>query len=110
MHDRVWQPGVDLGNCWAFPGDRGEITVKLAQRIVPQAVSVDHVSKRIAIDITSAPKRFKVWVRLRATYCSTQEAITQVRLLPISHVLRATGPARGRHGDTPQNKSGQLHV
>ncbi|XP_015266976.1 PREDICTED: SUN domain-containing protein 3, partial [Gekko japonicus] len=59
----ILQPERSPGNCWAFPGHQGEAVVKLATRIIPTAVTIDHISKNISPtgEISSAPKDFAVY-------------------------------------------------
>jgi hypothetical protein len=54
-------PDNSVGNCWAFNGPEGHVTIKLSHRIVVTAVSVDHISPLIAMHPESAPRYFKVW-------------------------------------------------
>lgn len=42
----------------------GHVAVKLAEPIVPGAVTIDHISPLISPDISSAPKEFTVKVNL----------------------------------------------
>ena len=53
--------GDFFGNCFAFPGDSGNVTVSLSTEIRVTAVSVDHISRQIDLDPTSAPREFAVW-------------------------------------------------
>lgn len=57
----VLQPDNSLGNCWAFPGSHGNLTVRLPYTIYQDKFSLDHVSDKVAFNISSAPKDFKVW-------------------------------------------------
>ncbi|KAL0485502.1 hypothetical protein AKO1_003068, partial [Acrasis kona] len=50
-----------IGNCWAFPGSRGYAVIKLPYPIIPKSFSVDHVSRSIAPDMSSAPRIFSVY-------------------------------------------------
>ncbi|XP_012861455.2 SUN domain-containing protein 3 [Echinops telfairi] len=61
--DTILQPDVHPGKCWAFPGSRGHTLVKLARRIVPTAVTVEHISLRVSPsgNISSAPKEFSIY-------------------------------------------------
>ncbi|XP_042332861.1 SUN domain-containing protein 3 isoform X2 [Sceloporus undulatus] len=57
------QPNYYPGNCWPFPGNRGEIVVRLAKEIIPRAVTIEHISKKVSPtgEITSAPKDFVIY-------------------------------------------------
>ena len=43
------QPNVHPGNCFAFFGDKGHLSIKLARRILVQNVTIEHISKVSAI-------------------------------------------------------------
>ena len=50
------------GHCWPFPGQQGQLGVVLARgTVVIDEVSVDHVSKEVAFDLSSAPRDMEVW-------------------------------------------------
>ncbi|XP_042332866.1 SUN domain-containing protein 3 isoform X7 [Sceloporus undulatus] len=57
------KPNYYPGNCWPFPGNRGEIVVRLAKEIIPRAVTIEHISKKVSPtgEITSAPKDFVIY-------------------------------------------------
>eukprot|EP01097_Dermamoeba_algensis_P000307 TRINITY_DN1111_c0_g1_i4.p1 TRINITY_DN1111_c0_g1~~TRINITY_DN1111_c0_g1_i4.p1 ORF type:complete len:308 (-),score=103.71 TRINITY_DN1111_c0_g1_i4:158-1081(-) len=57
----ILEPEVVVGKCWAFPGDKGHVTIRLAQPIKVEAVTLDHIDHRIAHQVQSAPKTFQVW-------------------------------------------------
>ncbi|KAJ1107264.1 hypothetical protein NDU88_004657 [Pleurodeles waltl] len=61
----ILQPDVHPGNCWAFPGSKGSVMVKLARNIHPVAVTVQHIPITMSHDghIKSALKDFEVYVR-----------------------------------------------
>ncbi|XP_075413426.1 SUN domain-containing protein 3 [Tenrec ecaudatus] len=61
--DTILQPDVHPGKCWAFPGSQGHTLIKLARRIVPTAVTVEHISLRVSPsgNISSAPKEFAIY-------------------------------------------------
>ena len=52
------------GECWAFVGAHGFLTIKLSQRINVSAVSYEHLPRELAVgeDWQSTPKEFIVWV------------------------------------------------
>ncbi|XP_061676288.1 SUN domain-containing protein 3-like [Syngnathoides biaculeatus] len=54
---------LNPGNCWAFAGQRGNLTVVLSHPVVVQSVTLGHVSKSISPtgDIPHAPKEFSVY-------------------------------------------------
>ncbi|GES86911.1 hypothetical protein RCL_jg20809.t1 [Rhizophagus clarus] len=55
------QPDVHVGQCWPFAGQKGQLAVLLSRQIYVTAVTYDHVSKTIAMGVTSAPKEFEIW-------------------------------------------------
>jgi len=60
-----FQPDVHPGKCWAFPGSQGHALIKLARKIIPTAVTMEHISEKVSPsgNISSAPKEFSVYVR-----------------------------------------------
>lgn len=56
-------PGVSPGECWAFQNFPGFLVVKLSARIAVEAVSLEHISKRLSSTgrIDSALKQFEVY-------------------------------------------------
>jgi len=54
-------PSTARGHCWAFGGDKGQATILLSAMIVPTAVSIDHISSGVAVNIDSAPRDFRVY-------------------------------------------------
>ncbi|XP_016533534.1 uncharacterized protein LOC103147092 [Poecilia formosa] len=59
----VIQPDVHPGNCWAFRGSKGFLVIQLSMKILPTAVTMEHVSKSLAPSGTlrSAPRDFSVY-------------------------------------------------
>jgi len=57
-------PSTEVGECWPFPERSGDIGIKLAMPIYVSHVTIDHVSKQQAIEISSAPKNVEFWVRV----------------------------------------------
>lgn len=49
------------GRCLPLKGSDVFVTIGLRVPIFPQAVTLEHVSKRVAYDLTSAPKHFEVY-------------------------------------------------
>ncbi|XP_031796885.1 SUN domain-containing protein 2 isoform X2 [Sarcophilus harrisii] len=58
----ILQPDVYPGNCWAFEGPQGFAVIRLAARIRPTSVTLEHVSRTLSPsgDIPSAPREFAV--------------------------------------------------
>ncbi|XP_031194830.1 SUN domain-containing protein 3 isoform X2 [Mastomys coucha] len=61
--DMILQPDVHPGKCWAFPGSQGHVLIKLARKIIPTAVTMEHISEKVSPsgNISSAPKEFSVY-------------------------------------------------
>lgn len=53
------------GECFPLKGDNGFVEIKLRTAIVPEAITLEHVSKSVAFDRSSAPKDCKVLGYLR---------------------------------------------
>ncbi|CBY12057.1 unnamed protein product [Oikopleura dioica] len=51
------QPNVHPGNCFAFAGQSGSLTVKLARPIYPTNFTIEHIPKALSFgDVSSAPQ------------------------------------------------------
>eukprot|EP00602_Paraphysomonas_sp_CaronLab_P002462 CAMPEP_0185037140 /NCGR_PEP_ID=MMETSP1103-20130426/31114_1 /TAXON_ID=36769 /ORGANISM="Paraphysomonas bandaiensis, Strain Caron Lab Isolate" /LENGTH=426 /DNA_ID=CAMNT_0027574969 /DNA_START=222 /DNA_END=1502 /DNA_ORIENTATION=+ len=50
-----------LGHCWAMAGSEGFLTVKLLYPLNIHSITLDHISREDATDITTAPKDFEVY-------------------------------------------------
>ncbi|KAG0134263.1 hypothetical protein HOY82DRAFT_584151 [Tuber indicum] len=59
-------PSTEVGECWPFPERSGDIGIKLAKPIYVSHVTIDHVPKQQAIEISSAPKNIEFWIRVPA--------------------------------------------
>lgn len=59
----VITPGINPGECWAFQNFPGFLVVKLANPILIDAFSYEHISKKLIPNgkIDSAPKEFEVY-------------------------------------------------
>jgi hypothetical protein len=57
-------PTSDVGDCWAFPGHHGILALGLSEPIYPTHVTIEHISKNVAPDYSSAPKKVEFWVRI----------------------------------------------
>ncbi|CAI2168207.1 13921_t:CDS:2 [Funneliformis geosporum] len=54
-------PDTHVGQCWPFSGSEGQLAILLNRRVYVTAVTYDHVSRNVSIDVNSAPKEFEVW-------------------------------------------------
>ncbi|CAI5789552.1 Hypothetical predicted protein [Podarcis lilfordi] len=61
--DVILEPNYHPGNCWSFPGNQGEVVVRLAKEIIPKSVTIEHISKKVSPtgEISSAPKDFAIY-------------------------------------------------
>ncbi|XP_076967485.1 SUN domain-containing protein 5 isoform X2 [Tamandua tetradactyla] len=61
--DVILEPNVTPGNCWAFAGDRGQVTIRLAQKVFLSNVTLQHIPKTISLSgsLDTAPKDFVVY-------------------------------------------------
>ncbi|KAI3990478.1 hypothetical protein MKX01_023258 [Papaver californicum] len=58
---RVLEPSFgEPGKCFPLHGSQGYVVIMLRTAIIPEAVTVEHVSKSVAYDRSSAPKDFRV--------------------------------------------------
>lgn len=58
--DTALHPNVSPGMCWAFPGSKGSLDVRLARPVAPRAVTVEHTPADSAFGVHSAPARFRI--------------------------------------------------
>lgn len=49
------------GNCWPMTGSYGQLGVMLAFPAVISDITIDHVAKEVAFDLSTAPKDMEVW-------------------------------------------------
>lgn len=71
----VLEANVLPGNCWAFEGELGSVTIKLARPVVPGMVTVEHTPEFSVFSTLSALRRFRVWgVPVGATRATVGEA------------------------------------
>lgn len=52
---------ISVGNCWPIAGSQGQLGILLSRRILVQDITIEHASKDIALDVSTAPKRFEAW-------------------------------------------------
>jgi SUN domain-containing protein 1/2 len=49
------------GNCWPMTGSYGQLGVILALPAIISDITIDHVAKEVAFDLTTAPREMEVW-------------------------------------------------
>ncbi|RKP06581.1 hypothetical protein THASP1DRAFT_31609 [Thamnocephalis sphaerospora] len=54
-------PWRQPGDCWPMAGHSGRLTVHLARAIIPEAITLEHVDRRIALDASSSPREVIVY-------------------------------------------------
>ncbi|KAI0694241.1 UNC-like C-terminal-domain-containing protein, partial [Cerioporus squamosus] len=54
-------PELQAGCCWPMKGQRGSLGIKLAQEIIPRAITIDHVPRQLAYRNDTAPRLIDVW-------------------------------------------------
>ncbi|XP_006997503.1 SUN domain-containing protein 5 [Peromyscus maniculatus bairdii] len=61
--DVILEPNVTPGNCWAFAGDRGQVTIRLAQKVYLSNITLQHIPKTISLSgsLDTAPKDFVIY-------------------------------------------------
>ncbi|XP_028000403.1 SUN domain-containing protein 5 [Eptesicus fuscus] len=61
--DVILEPNVTPGNCWAFSGDRGQVTIRLAQKVYLFNLTLQHIPKTISLSgsLDTAPKDFVIY-------------------------------------------------
>ncbi|KAA8901434.1 hypothetical protein FN846DRAFT_891835 [Sphaerosporella brunnea] len=59
-------PTADAGDCWAFPGNRGVLALGFSQHIYPTHITIEHISKNLVPDYSTAPKTVEFWVQIRS--------------------------------------------
>ncbi|RPD70499.1 hypothetical protein L226DRAFT_470213 [Lentinus tigrinus ALCF2SS1-7] len=85
-------PEVHPGYCWAMEGSSGTLGVSLAQTIIAQAVTIDHVAKPLLFQYTSAPKEVEVWIIPEGHSAMGPDLVTATaaQLLDHTNVMRYT--------------------
>ncbi|XP_075458293.1 SUN domain-containing protein 3-like isoform X1 [Ascaphus truei] len=88
--DLMLQPNVHPGNCWAFPGREGHALIRLSGKIIPAAVTIQHVAKAISPtkDFSSAPQDFAVY-GFDSELTDSGEILGQFRYEPEKQLLQS---------------------
>lgn len=86
-------PSNAVGMCWAFPGQAGQLSVKLSHAIVLTDVAIEHVHPDIAHDATTAPKDLEIWAHIGETFVDEFEA--QQQSAESEEVVLRNAPAAG---------------
>ncbi|XP_012866292.1 PREDICTED: SUN domain-containing protein 5 [Dipodomys ordii] len=61
--DVILEPNMTPGNCWAFAGDHGKVTIRLAQKVYLTNITLQHIPKTISLSgcQDTAPKDFVIY-------------------------------------------------
>ena len=51
----------NLGSCWPMEGNQGQLTIQLSQPIHAISIAIEHISRSITADATTAPRDFEVY-------------------------------------------------
>jgi hypothetical protein len=54
-------PDTNVGSCWPFSGSAAQLGILLSRRVVVSDVTIEHASKDVALDVSSAPRDFELW-------------------------------------------------
>ncbi|KAK9912348.1 hypothetical protein M0R45_036215 [Rubus argutus] len=74
--DKMLRPSFgEPGQCFPLKGSSGFVQIKLRTAIIPEAITLEHVSKSVAYDRTSAPKDCRVSAWLRGVHDPDLEVI-----------------------------------
>ncbi|KAH7921043.1 hypothetical protein BV22DRAFT_1097203 [Leucogyrophana mollusca] len=52
---------LHTGHCWPMAGAEGQLSVALAFPVFISEITIDHVAKEVAFDMSSAPRDMEVW-------------------------------------------------
>ncbi len=63
-------PGNAAGECLPLNGSTGHVDIRLRHKVIVQAVTVEHLPRSLAFDISSAPKDMGVAGFVDAPYLS----------------------------------------
>lgn len=56
----VLSPDVLPGDCWAFDGSQGSLTIRLARPVLVSAVTIEHTPRRSVFSVSSALREFRI--------------------------------------------------
>lgn len=80
--DKMLRPSFgEPGQCFPLKGSSGFVQIKLRTAIIPEAITLEHVSKSVAYDRTSAPKDCRVSAWLRGVHDQDLEVHTEKMFL-----------------------------
>ncbi|MEJ1278930.1 Sad1 and UNC84 domain containing 5 [Cricetulus griseus] len=112
---RLWNyaqppdPNVTPGNCWAFAGDRGQVTIRLAQKVYLSNITLQHIPKTISLSgsLDTAPKDFVIYTPGCDTTHIDEEPLPHPRSCANLSLLHFIPPLSGStgNGEPPQGRS-----
>eukprot|EP00455_Lapot_gusevi_P033328 TRINITY_DN3642_c0_g1_i1.p1 TRINITY_DN3642_c0_g1~~TRINITY_DN3642_c0_g1_i1.p1 ORF type:complete len:718 (+),score=133.21 TRINITY_DN3642_c0_g1_i1:70-2223(+) len=59
--EQILKPDMTAGNCWPMKGQQGYVVIQLRQPVRLTQVAIEHLSHKIAVDFSSAPKRMALY-------------------------------------------------
>ena len=57
-------PSMAPGNCFAFHGDKGVVSIQLARKAFLRSVTIEHIEQKNPGTISNAPKLFSIFVSI----------------------------------------------
>jgi SUN domain-containing protein 1/2 len=52
---------LQVGHCWPFRGQQGQLGIQLSAPVFVQEVTIDHAAREVAFDMRSAPREMELW-------------------------------------------------
>ncbi|KAG6545638.1 hypothetical protein Mapa_012992 [Marchantia paleacea] len=80
LSNKVLEPSFgEPGQCLPLKGDDVWVDISLRTAVQPDSITLEHVSKDVAYDVSSAPKEFRVfgWLEYRGQVDKTAQTRTQ---------------------------------
>ncbi|KAG0057564.1 hypothetical protein BGZ83_008146 [Gryganskiella cystojenkinii] len=99
--EKAIQPGMHAGECWAMQGDHGQLGIRLSRTIVVTEITLEHVDRRVSLDVGSAPRQVEIW-RLPGSIVlsSGEESSSSSRSQPSSFELHPRHQGHRQRGDS----------
>ncbi|KAI0684238.1 UNC-like C-terminal-domain-containing protein, partial [Cerioporus squamosus] len=54
-------PDIQAGSCWPMRKNHGSLGVRLAEEIVPHAITIDHLAMQLSFRNDTAPRGIEIW-------------------------------------------------
>ncbi|KAF9175167.1 hypothetical protein BGX21_007496 [Mortierella sp. AD011] len=59
--EKAIEPGLHAGECWAMDGQKGQLAIRLARKIIVTGITIEHADPSIVLDMDSAAKEVDIW-------------------------------------------------